>query len=47
VSSKTPSIAAISAHNKCDSKYTMRSATKVQNFDLLGAAIFVQGQGER
>jgi hypothetical protein len=30
VSSKIPSILAINAHNKCDSKYTMKLATRVQ-----------------
>jgi hypothetical protein len=34
VSSKTPFIVAINALNKCDSKYSMRSTTKVQVVEL-------------
>jgi hypothetical protein len=34
VNSKTPSTATINAYNKCDSKNTMRSTTRVQVLEL-------------
>jgi hypothetical protein len=34
VNSKTPSTAAINVHNKCNSKYTMRSVIRMQVLEL-------------
>jgi hypothetical protein len=34
VNSKTPSTVAINTHNKCDSKYKMRSTTRMQGLEL-------------